>query len=152
MTLLFGYALAAPQGGSEEKLKPTTEPIPILRQEQEINFDGTYKWAYETGNGIIAEEQGFLKNAGDPEKEAQVRLTSHPGWCRLATCDLKCVLCDQSHVNDLCFPESSDAYRFLRSKKLWTAIEIGSELRLQIDLWSFVSFFSVQTSIALRGL
>lgn len=29
--------------------QPTTEPIPILRQEQEVNFDGTYKWAYETG-------------------------------------------------------------------------------------------------------
>lgn len=28
--------------------------------------------SYETGNGIAAEEQGFLKNAGDPEKEAQV--------------------------------------------------------------------------------
>lgn len=29
--------------------QPTTEPIPILRQEQEVNFDGTYKWLYETG-------------------------------------------------------------------------------------------------------
>ncbi|XP_077293699.1 endocuticle structural glycoprotein ABD-4-like [Arctopsyche grandis] len=63
---LFAVALSAPQSG------PSTEPIPILKQEQEINPDGSYKWSYETGNGIAAEEQGFLKNAGDPEKEAQV--------------------------------------------------------------------------------
>lgn len=57
--------MTAPQG-------PSTEPIPILKQDQEINFDGSYKWAYETGNGIAAEEQGFLKNAGVPDQEAQV--------------------------------------------------------------------------------
>ncbi|KAI4465724.1 cuticle protein [Holotrichia oblita] len=27
---------------------------------------------YETGNGIAAEEQGFLKNAGQPDDEIQV--------------------------------------------------------------------------------
>lgn len=58
--------MTAPQGG------PSTEPIPILKQEQEVNFDGSYKWAYETGNGIAAEAQGFLKNAGVPDQEAQV--------------------------------------------------------------------------------
>ncbi len=62
-----GCSFAAPQVN-----QPTTEPIPILRQEQEINFDGSYKWAYETGNGIAADEQGFLKNAGVPDQEAQV--------------------------------------------------------------------------------
>lgn len=73
VTLLFGYALAAPQGESQDQqLQPSTEPIPILKQEQEINFDGTYNWAYETGNGIKAEEQGFLKNAGVPDQETQV--------------------------------------------------------------------------------
>lgn len=47
------------------------EVIPILRQEQEVNFDGSYKYSYETGNGIIAEEQGYLKNPGS-NAEAQV--------------------------------------------------------------------------------
>lgn len=61
--------LAAPQLSSSA----STEPIPILQQEQEVNFDGSYKWLYKTGNGIEAEEQGFLKNAGVPEEEAQVR-------------------------------------------------------------------------------
>ena len=28
--------------------------------------------SFETGNGIVAEESGFLKNAGNPETEAQV--------------------------------------------------------------------------------
>ncbi|XP_044737015.1 endocuticle structural glycoprotein SgAbd-2-like [Chrysoperla carnea] len=48
------------------------EPIPILRQQSEINPDGSYQWSYETGNGINAEERGFLKNAGNPETEAEV--------------------------------------------------------------------------------
>lgn len=41
------------------------------RQEQESNVDGSYKYLYETGNGIYAEEEGYLKNAGT-EEEAQV--------------------------------------------------------------------------------
>ncbi|XP_075971008.1 uncharacterized protein LOC142973255 [Anticarsia gemmatalis] len=49
----------------------TTEPIPIIRQEQVLNPDGSYKWSYETGNGISAEEQGYVKNQGIPEQEAQ---------------------------------------------------------------------------------
>ncbi|KAH8271618.1 hypothetical protein KR018_011293 [Drosophila ironensis] len=52
--LLFSWAQARPQG----------EPIPIIRQEQEVNFDGSYKYSYETGNGINAEEEGYLKNPG----------------------------------------------------------------------------------------
>ncbi|CAH2107359.1 unnamed protein product [Euphydryas editha] len=49
----------------------TTEPIPIIRQEHIINPDGSYKWNYETGNGISAEEAGFVKNLGIPEQEVQ---------------------------------------------------------------------------------
>lgn len=40
----LAIAAAAPQQG------PSTEPIPILRQEQEVNFDGTYKWRYVYGS------------------------------------------------------------------------------------------------------
>lgn len=69
---MLGCVLAAPQ--QQQQQQPTTEPIPIIKQEQEVNFDGSYKWSYETGNGIQAEESGFLKNAGDPENEAQVNL------------------------------------------------------------------------------
>lgn len=34
-------------------------------------------YSYETGNGIVAEEQGYLKNAGNPETEAQVAQGSY---------------------------------------------------------------------------
>ncbi|KAG5675021.1 hypothetical protein PVAND_004961 [Polypedilum vanderplanki] len=60
---LIALTSAAPQGD--------TTPIPIIRQEQELNPDGSYKYAYETGNGIQAEEEGYLKNPGT-EEEAQV--------------------------------------------------------------------------------
>ncbi|XP_063702528.1 endocuticle structural glycoprotein ABD-4-like [Culicoides brevitarsis] len=69
--ILFGLlalATAAPQ--FDNSLSNTT-PIPIIRQEQDINVDGSYKYAYETGNGIIAEQEGYLKNPGT-EEEAQV--------------------------------------------------------------------------------
>lgn len=58
-------AAAAPQQ------EVSTEPIPILRQEQEVNYDGSYKWLYETGNGIKAEEAGSLKNIA-PDQNAMV--------------------------------------------------------------------------------
>ncbi|XP_018571569.1 endocuticle structural glycoprotein SgAbd-2 [Anoplophora glabripennis] len=48
-----------------------TEPIPIISQDVEIGLDGSYKSSYETGNGIIVQEQGILKNAGDKEIEAE---------------------------------------------------------------------------------
>lgn len=65
---LFGCTLAAPQ----VQQGPTTEPIPIISQEQEINYDGSYKWAYETGNGIQAEEQGYQKEIPGQEEKANV--------------------------------------------------------------------------------
>ncbi|CAG9864330.1 unnamed protein product [Phyllotreta striolata] len=39
--------------------------IPIIRYENNPNKgDGSYNWFYETGNGIVAEERGFLKPLG----------------------------------------------------------------------------------------
>ncbi|KAI5631618.1 insect cuticle protein domain-containing protein [Phthorimaea operculella] len=60
------------QKQQQQQQQYTTEPIPIIRQEQNINPDGSYNWSYETGNGIQAEEQGYVKNQGVPEQEAQV--------------------------------------------------------------------------------
>lgn len=63
--MIFLAALIAVAVGQQP-----TSPIPILRQSQEgPNPDGSYKWSYETGNGIAAEEEGHLKNAGS-ENEA----------------------------------------------------------------------------------
>lgn len=47
------------------------EPIPILRQDADVGFDGTYHNAFETGNGIVVEEHGVLKNAGVKDAEAE---------------------------------------------------------------------------------
>ena len=60
----LAVAVAAPQSA--------TEPIPILKQVSEINPDGSYSWAYETGNGINANENGALKNIGAEEPALQV--------------------------------------------------------------------------------
>ena len=41
----------------------------ILRQEQENNGDGTFRYAYETSDGTRAESSGYIKNPGAPEDE-----------------------------------------------------------------------------------
>ncbi|KAJ8956812.1 hypothetical protein NQ318_014226, partial [Aromia moschata] len=64
VALAFAAVSAAPQ--------QSTEPIPIVKYENEgVNADGSYHWSFETGNSIVAEEQGQLKNAGNPETEAE---------------------------------------------------------------------------------
>ncbi|XP_026751100.1 endocuticle structural glycoprotein SgAbd-8-like [Galleria mellonella] len=63
---LLAVVCAAPQG-------PATEPIPIIRQDSQVNPDGSYQYSYETGNGIVAEEQGELKNVGAEEPAIQVQ-------------------------------------------------------------------------------
>ncbi|EDW50685.1 pupal cuticle protein 20 [Drosophila sechellia] len=47
------------------------EDIPIIKLESKVNTDGSYMYEYETGNGIKAEEMGYLKNAGVAGAEAQ---------------------------------------------------------------------------------
>ncbi|KAG8233377.1 hypothetical protein J437_LFUL005839 [Ladona fulva] len=54
------------------KQQPYAPPIPIVRQSQDVNFDGTFQFSYETGNGIVVEQSGYLKNAGLKDQEAQV--------------------------------------------------------------------------------
>nr|ABZ04122.1 putative cuticle protein CP5 [Leptinotarsa decemlineata] len=47
------------------------EPIPIISQDREVNIDGSYRSSYETGNGIFAQEQGVLRNAGVKDAETE---------------------------------------------------------------------------------
>ncbi|GLV39283.1 Cuticular protein 65Ec [Carabus blaptoides fortunei] len=47
--------------------------IAILRQSQDVNFDGSYQYSYETENGISAQEQGVLKNAGSKDASEDVQ-------------------------------------------------------------------------------
>ncbi|KXJ70777.1 hypothetical protein RP20_CCG022514, partial [Aedes albopictus] len=53
----FGGAAPAPAA-------PAGPPIPIISYENVNNGDGSYKFSYETGNGIKAQEQGDVKNKG----------------------------------------------------------------------------------------
>jgi len=65
---LFGMVLSKPQqgaaGGRSPYYNPADKQATILRYDNVNNGDGTYQYAYETSNGIAAEEQGFLKNQG----------------------------------------------------------------------------------------
>lgn len=63
---LAGVAVAAPQAPK------SAEPIKILRYDSEINHDGSYQYAFETENGIVAEEKGALKDVGAEEPALQV--------------------------------------------------------------------------------
>jgi Insect cuticle protein len=47
--------------------------IPILKMHSHHNsHDGSYKYAYKTGNGIYVEEEGFVKKDGHKGHEIQV--------------------------------------------------------------------------------
>ncbi|VEN51664.1 unnamed protein product [Callosobruchus maculatus] len=48
--------------------------IPIVRYENEgVNADGSYQWSLETGNGIVAQEQGQIKNGGSENEAVEVQ-------------------------------------------------------------------------------
>ncbi|XP_014247087.1 endocuticle structural glycoprotein SgAbd-2-like [Cimex lectularius] len=51
--------------------------VPIVSYTNEHNFDGSYSYSYETGNGISAKEQGYLKNPGQKDLEAQTAQGSY---------------------------------------------------------------------------
>lgn len=46
--------------------------IPIINSEMSQGKDGSYKYAFETANGIHQQEHGFVKNAGQKDHEIQV--------------------------------------------------------------------------------
>ncbi|VEN49937.1 unnamed protein product [Callosobruchus maculatus] len=49
------------------------ENVPIVHQEHDVSIDGSYHHSYETGNGIVAEEHGVLKNAGTDAAAEEVQ-------------------------------------------------------------------------------
>lgn len=63
------------------------EEVSILRNEQSVNPDGSYQYAYETSDGVAVEEQGHLKNAGT-ENESIVSNTT--GTFDRQTRSIKC--------------------------------------------------------------
>ncbi|XP_076256824.1 uncharacterized protein LOC143194128 [Rhynchophorus ferrugineus] len=60
-------------GDARPRSRELTTPIPIIRYDKEQGNDGSYKAAWETGNNILAQEEGFLKELGpDPDEEGGV--------------------------------------------------------------------------------
>lgn len=55
------------------------EPIPILRQLNNLNLDGSYNYAYETANGIYVEELGYQKSNGSQVAQGRYQYTSPEG-------------------------------------------------------------------------
>ncbi|XP_065205348.1 endocuticle structural glycoprotein SgAbd-2-like [Planococcus citri] len=47
------------------------QAVPIVKYENNVGFDGSYRYAYETGNGIAVQEQGVLKNPGQRDLETE---------------------------------------------------------------------------------
>ncbi|CAH1104637.1 unnamed protein product [Psylliodes chrysocephalus] len=70
LAIAAGVTSAAPPPAEQSK-----EQIPILKYENEgVNHDGSYNWNYETGNNIIAQEQGEFKQGTNPDEgEMEVR-------------------------------------------------------------------------------
>ncbi|KAK9721342.1 Insect cuticle protein [Popillia japonica] len=66
-------ACVTAQGGQRYRPAPNPSPgqsIAILRQQSDLNPDGSYQWSYETENGISAQEQGQLKNVPNSQEPA----------------------------------------------------------------------------------
>ncbi|PZC85406.1 endocuticle structural glycoprotein ABD-4 [Helicoverpa armigera] len=70
--MLVAVAFAAPQGAP-------AEPIPIVKDDSQINGDGSYQYAFETGNGISADQKGDLKKVGDVDALEVQGEFSYPG-------------------------------------------------------------------------
>lgn len=60
----FGGGAPSGGGGGSAPSGPQQPPIGIISYENVNNGDGSYKFSYETENGIKAQEQGELKNKG----------------------------------------------------------------------------------------
>ncbi|KAJ8937326.1 hypothetical protein NQ318_008288 [Aromia moschata] len=58
-------ALARPQESQGPGAQSGSTPIPIISQTDEINPDGSFKFSYETGNGIKVEESGYIKDGNE---------------------------------------------------------------------------------------
>ncbi|XP_048510716.1 endocuticle structural glycoprotein ABD-4-like [Athalia rosae] len=72
MNALILTVLALVAAATAAPVEP--EVIPIVSQSFEgPNPDGSYKWAYETGNGIRAQEQGLIENAGTQDEASSVQ-------------------------------------------------------------------------------
>jgi hypothetical protein len=54
----------------QSSYQPSRNFIPITSYKNEMSHDGSYQYSYSTGNGIKADESGYLKHLG--QQKAQV--------------------------------------------------------------------------------
>ncbi|XP_065077657.1 cuticle protein CP14.6-like [Ochlerotatus camptorhynchus] len=66
IAILVAVAYAAPQGQSDAD-------TPIVSQNSDIQPDGSFNYAFETGNGIKVEDQGTIKIVKVPKTDATGR-------------------------------------------------------------------------------
>ncbi|KAJ9574175.1 hypothetical protein L9F63_008431 [Diploptera punctata] len=62
--LIFLASVAVVALGAPPKAYNNPNEIPIISLQSEVNADGSYKYSYETGDGIRAEESGVARAAG----------------------------------------------------------------------------------------
>ncbi|XP_055387469.1 endocuticle structural glycoprotein ABD-4-like [Condylostylus longicornis] len=80
LTIFVIYVSSKPQQrGSSGGIQGSPDVIPIIRQEQEVNFDGSYRYLYETGNGITAEEEGYQKDPDTKTAQGSFSYTAPDG-------------------------------------------------------------------------
>lgn len=65
-------AAAYQQPAANHYTEQQKAPIPIIRSESKHNDDGSYEFQYETGNGIVAGEQGYNKPGANKDEGIQV--------------------------------------------------------------------------------
>lgn len=66
-------------GGGGGGFSSSGQQIPILRLDNNNEGDGTYSYAYETGNGISAQERGQLRGADALAADGSFSFTSPEG-------------------------------------------------------------------------
>ncbi|KAJ3654475.1 hypothetical protein Zmor_013662 [Zophobas morio] len=78
LATLVAAAMAAPQQNyyQQQQQYPNQQYsgkfVPIVSESNEINPDGSFSYSYATGDGQQAQAQGYLKNAGVKDQEAEV--------------------------------------------------------------------------------
>lgn len=59
-------------GAQSLQQQPIKPIIPIIKSDFQQHNDGSYQYQYETGNGIQAAENGYVKNGGHADNQIQV--------------------------------------------------------------------------------
>ncbi|XP_019867080.2 endocuticle structural glycoprotein SgAbd-2-like [Aethina tumida] len=75
LSCIVAACLAVPQNYYQQPQYPqySGKPVvPITSESNELNPDGSFSYSYSTGDGQQAQAQGYLKNAGNKEAEAEV--------------------------------------------------------------------------------